>query len=210
MKADFWHQKWQDNKIGFHEGKPNELLVDNFAKSGIKANSRIFIPLCGKTIDIAWFLQQGQQVVGAELSEVAIEQLFTQLDVTPSITIIGNLKHYQYENIDIFVGNIFDISRDFIGQIDAIYDRAALVALPEEMRIQYTQHMMDITNNAPQLLICFEYDQSLMNGPPFSVNENEVRNHYGKTYEITLLDTATASASFLSKQAAIENVWMLK
>ncbi|PCI86101.1 MAG: thiopurine S-methyltransferase [Hyphomicrobiales bacterium] len=206
MQADFWHKKWQDNKIGFHENAPNSLLTTNFAKLNLAKNSRVFISLCGKTLDIAWLLSKGHYVIGAELSQMAIEQLFEALKLVPQITNHGKLQHYKAENIDIFVGDIFELTNDMIGQIAAIYDRAALVALPESTRHQYVKHIIKISNNAPQLLICYEYDQSLRNGPPFSVSGEEVKTHYAKHYDISLLEKSTAENAL----SAVENVWLLK
>jgi thiopurine S-methyltransferase len=79
MDANFWHQRWGKNEISFHEGEANAMLVDKFQVLSLPKNSRVFVPLCGKTRDIAWLLSQGHRVVGVELSKVAIEQLFTDL-----------------------------------------------------------------------------------------------------------------------------------
>lgn len=206
MQADFWHQKWQDNKIGFHGAAPNSLLTANFNKLNLAKPSRIFLPLCGKTLDISWLLENGHHVIGAELSQMAIEQLFEQLKLEPQISTVGKLKHYKTQNIDIFVGDVFDLTSEMIGTIDVIYDRAALVALPEVTRSKYAKHLMNITQTARQLLICYEYDQSLRQGPPFSVSDEEVKRHYAENYEIHLLEKSTAANSM----AAVENVWLLE
>ena len=97
-----------------------------------------------------------------------------------------------------------------LGPVDAIYDRAALVALPEEMRNRYTAHLMKITDKAPQLLICYEYDQSLMEGPPFSISDKEVDQHYQDNYDLTLMVSANVPGGLKGKCAAKEKVWMLK
>ena len=104
--------------------------------------SQVFLPLCGTTLGIAWLFSKGYRVAGAELSEFAIEPLFIELGVDPVVTTLGNTAHYSAENIDIFVGDIFELSSEIIGMVDAIYDRAALVALPEEMRKKYTKHLL--------------------------------------------------------------------
>lgn len=180
MEANFWINKWETNQIGFHLSAANPLLVKYFNKLVLPKGARIFLPLCGKTLDIAWLLSQGYQVVGAELVEMAIIQLFDELGVKPEIKEVGKLKLYTAPHLTIFVGDIFDIDQRMLGEIAAVYDRAALVALPKEMRKKYTSHLKMITNNAPQLLITFEYDQSLFSGPPFSVDSQEVKNHYSK------------------------------
>lgn len=187
MQADFWHKKWQDNEIGFHMSEANPMLVAYFHALNVKPGQRVFIPLCGKTLDIAWLLGQGFAVVGAELSRLAIDELFKQLGVTPLITEYEELLHYQAPNLDVFVGDIFYVSEGLLGAVDAIYDRAALVALPVDMRARYAKHLMSISVNAKQLLITFDYDQNLLPGPPFCVNEAEVQQHYASQYQIQLL-----------------------
>ncbi len=210
MDASFWHQKWEKNEIGFHQNEANPLLVKYFSGLSLAKGSRIFIPLCGKTRDIAWLLTNGYCVAGAELSKVAIKQLFAELGVEPKISSIGKLEHYSATNIDVFTGDIFDLSGNTLGQVDAIYDRAALVALPLEMRKQYTKHLMQITDIAPQLLISYVYDQSAIDGPPFSISNEEVNQHYADNYGLTLIASADVSGGMKGKCAATENVWLLK
>jgi thiopurine S-methyltransferase len=191
MDAKFWHDKWENNQIGFHQPRVNPALVTHIHALPLAAGDRIFLPLCGKTLDIGWLLEQGYQVVGAELSVLAIQQLFAQLGVEPEITDLGDVKLYSATNIDIFVGDIFEVTRDMLGPVDAVYDRAALVALPPEMRVTYAQHLTKITKTVPQLILTFEYDQDQMSGPPFSVVQSEVERHYQDSYDVTLLNTKT-------------------
>ncbi len=206
MEHNFWLDRWQTNQIGFHLADANTLLVKHFKSLALPAGSRIFIPLCGKTLDIAWLLSQGHRVVGAELVEMAIIQLFNELGVPATITKVGELKRYSAHNIDIFVGDIFKIKDDMFGTINAVYDRAALVALPSEMRIQYTTHLKAITQNAPQLLITFEYDQTLVQGPPFSVNAAEVKTHYD---DATLLESNDLPNGLKGLYPAQETTWLV-
>jgi thiopurine S-methyltransferase len=210
MNVSFWHKKWEENKIAFHENEVNPLLIKYFKLLSLAEGSRVFLPLCGKTLDIAWLLSHGYQVAGAELSKIAIEQLFAELGVEPTIASVGELDHYSAPNIDIFVGNIFDLSSEVLGLVDAIYDRAALVALPEAMRIRHTAHLTDITNKAPQLLICYDYDQSCMEGPPFSISNEEVNQHYSERYDLTLMESTNMLGGIKGRCAAKENVWLLK
>lgn len=208
MDANFWHEKWETNRIGFHESQPNPLLVAHFHSLSLRQGSRIFVPLCGKTLGIAWLLSNGYRVAGAELSEMAIRQLFAELGIEPEVTDVGDLKHYHATDIDIFVGDVFAVTREMLGDVDAVFDRAALVALPEAIRIQYTNYIKDITDYAPQLLITFEYDQRLMNGPPFSVTGEEVSRHYASDYDISPL--ATEDIGLKGTQAVSEKVWLLQ
>ncbi len=185
MDTQFWHKKWREKELGFHEPEANPLLTRNLDGIGVKAEARIFVPLCGKTRDIAWLLAAGFRVAGIELVRTAVDQLFDELDLTPTITEMGGLLCYRGPNLDIFVGDIFSLTPDMLGAVDMIYDRAALVALPPQMREDYARHLRHLSASAPQLLITLTYDQSLMDGPPFSVTAQEVERHYGDDYSIT-------------------------
>ncbi len=210
MNSSFWHQRWEKNEIGFHEGKPNPLLVKHFHELSVAKGRRIFVPLCGKTLDISWLLSRGYRVTGAELSQLAIEQLFMELGMQPEVTTVGKVEQWSANNLDIFVGDIFAVSEKMLGPIDAVYDRAALVAFPEDMRKRYTAHLTEVTKKSPQLLICYEYDQRLMDGPPFSVSNEEVHRHYATAYDLTLLSSTEVAGGLKGKGPAKEDVWLLK
>ena len=210
METSFWHKRWESNEIAFHEKAPNPLLLKYFHQLSLTKGSRVFVPLCGKTLDIPWLLSHGYRVAGAELSKLAIEQLFAELKVEPTISSVGAIDHYSAKDLDIFVGDIFSLTRGMLGPVDAIYDRAALVALPEEMRIRYTAHLTEITRKAPQLLICYEYDQQAVGGPPFSISKEEVNRHYHKLYTVTLLASSDVPNGLKGKCAATEHVWLLQ
>ena len=209
METSFWHRKWAENAIGFHESEANPHLVKHFTALSLPKGRRIFLPLCGKTLDIAWLLCEGYRVVGSELSETAIEQLFAELHVEAEISEAGKLRRYSAENIDIFVGDIFDLSRNTLGPVDAVYDRAALVALPEDMRQKYAAHLAQITGKAPQLLVTVEYDQSLMAGPPFSLVHELVGRYYRGVYELNLIASTEIPGGLKGRCAATEHVWLL-
>jgi thiopurine S-methyltransferase len=210
MEANYWQQRWENNDIGFHRHVVHPRLVDHLGRLSLKPQSRLFLPLCGKTLDIGWLLGQGYRMVGVELNQQAIVQLFAELGLNPRVTQAGRLKRYQAENLDVFVGDLFDLSDETLGVVDAIYDRAALVALPDAMRRRYAAHLIEITRRAPQLLITFEYDQQCIDGPPFSVSEEEIKEHYENSYTITLVDNAEVSGKLKGKCSATENVWHLQ
>ncbi|NIB42774.1 thiopurine S-methyltransferase [Pseudomaricurvus alkylphenolicus] len=210
MEAEFWHEIWESNELGFHESQANPMLVKYIDQLGLEPGSRLFLPLCGKTLDIAWLLSKGFRVAGAELSELAVQQLFEELGVSPEITEAGGIVHYQGPNIDIFQGDIFALSAEQLGPVDAVYDRAALVALPEEMRSRYTRHLMEITSCRPQLLLVFDYDQNAMAGPPFSISEAMVRGYYDQNFEITPLDSEPVKGKLKGQCEALEQVWLLR
>ena len=209
MDPNFWHKRWEKNEIGFHQSAVNVLLSDHFSGLSLPQTSRVFVPLCGKTRDIAWLLSQGHRVVGVELSKLAVEELFVDLGVAPKISVQGELLRYSAPGLEIFVGDIFEVSGDLLGRVDAIYDRAALVAFPTEMRGRYGAHVAAITQLAPQFLICFEYDQAVMNGPPFSIDRQKVHDVYGAHYQIEPITNRDVADGLKGKCPAQETVWHL-
>lgn len=210
MEENFWHQKWERGDIAFHESEANPFLIEHFKKLNLPKDSRVFLPLCGKTRDVAWLLACGYRVVGAELSELAINELFKDLVLAPEISRIGELIRYSANNIDILLGDIFAVSVDYLGPVSAIYDRAALVALPAGIRAHYTSHLINISDAAPQLLITYEYNQQLIDGPPFSVNEDEVKQHYGTRYHLKSVESKNVAGGLKGKVAATETAWLLQ
>lgn len=209
MDKEFWFQKWSTNEIGFHQSEANALLVAHIQDMGLPKGKRLFLPLCGKTLDIAWLMDQGYQVVGAELCVEAVNALFAELGVEPQVVERGNVLHYSAGGIDIFAGDIFDLTAETLGAVDGIYDRAALVALPSGLREKYSAHLRAITREAPQLLITFEYDQTAVPGPPFSISEDEVNAHYSETYSIACLESCQVPGGLKGICEATETIWLL-
>ncbi len=214
MKAEFWHSKWERGEIGFHEGKPNQLLNKWFSTLNLIQGQRVFLPLCGKTHDIHWLLDGGYQVVGIELSQLAVDELFENLSVEPTISEESNLLHYKSERIDIFVGDIFNLTAKLLGAVDAVYDRAALVALPAETRSEYVAHLKEITKMAQQLVIAFDYDQEKLQGPPFAVVESELQSLYSRdssadSYRLEVLEKLPVEGKLKGVVDALEIAWHL-
>ncbi|MEO8244290.1 MAG: thiopurine S-methyltransferase [bacterium] len=205
MNRDFWLGLWQANTIRFHEGAPNAFLQRHVGALALPPNARIFVPLCGKTRDIAWLLAQGYRVAGAELSPIAIGQLFAELGVVPDITEAGAMQRYLADGIEIFVGDLFDLTAAQLGQVDAIWDRAALIALPPPNRVRYAAQLVQLSATAPQLVTCLEYDQDTRDGPPYSVRTEEIHRLYDPHYTVTLLERAVLDGS-----PATDAVWLLR
>jgi thiopurine S-methyltransferase len=210
VEANYWYQKWQRKDIAFHEGETNEFLNAYFSRLGLPKGSRVFVPLCGKTRDIAWLLTQGYKVVGVELSELAVTELFAELGAEPKMRSAGDLVLCQADNLDIFIGDIFDLGEALLGEVDAVYDRAALVALPPDMRNQYTAYLLEVTGASPQLLITFEYDQQLMEGPPFSISREEIERHYGALYQTEILEKKEVAGGLKGLVKAVEVIQLLR
>lgn len=209
MEKHIWLERWEKGLTGFHNDEVNPLFTKHFKELELPLSSRIFVPLCGKTLDIGWLLSKGFSVVGVELSEMAVKELFEALGEEPYIMQEGEHLHYHAENIDIFVGDFFTLTPQMIGNIDAVYDRAAIVALPEDMRINYAGHMLSLAENTPQLMTTVVYDQNLMNNSPFSVDKEELERHYGKHYTITQLDMMKVEGGLKQVKDVTEYVWLL-
>jgi thiopurine S-methyltransferase len=177
MDPDFWHSRWTAGQIGFHEGTPNAHLVAHVAVLG--ASRRVLVPLCGKSEDLVFLADHGHQVVGVELVESAVQAFFAEHGVTPLVSKEGSLTRYAAENITLLVGDFFATTPALLGPVDALYDRAALIALPAPMRSAYAKHVRALLPpGSPGLTITVEYPQELQSGPPFSVPEPELRAHY--------------------------------
>ena len=210
MEHSFWHQRWEKGETAFHESDFNPLLVKHWPRLALPEGSRVFVPLCGKTLDIGWLLARGHRVVAAELSEIAVGQLFEGLGVQPAVSDLGDVKLFSAPELDVFAGDIFRLTRARLGPVDAIYDRAALVALPHAMRQRYTAHLNALTHCAPQLLICYEYDQTVMDGPPFSITDAELHEHYAASHTLERSECGDLPGGLKGRCPALEKVWLLR
>ncbi len=189
MQADFWHRRWKNNQINFHQMEINSHLQDYWqAITSAPADSQIFVPLCGKSLDMLWLRAQGYQVLGVELSPIAVKDFFAENQLVPEITPLDDFEQWQFDNISLLAGDFFALTPAHIQQCRAIYDRASLIALPPDMRQRYAEHLCHIAPKQAQiLLITAEYDQNTMQGPPFAVLEDEVHTLYSHQYQIERL-----------------------
>ncbi|MEM8825033.1 MAG: thiopurine S-methyltransferase, partial [Pseudomonadota bacterium] len=180
--------RWETGRIGFHQAKGNPLFIAHFPALVPAPGARLFLPLAGKTGDIHWLLDQGYRVVTAELNQLAVDQLFEELGATPEVIEGPASRLYSAPGLDAHVGDVFDLTPDALGPVDLVYDRAALVALPEAMRRDYAPHIARLSKGVPQILVTFEYDQCLGDGPPFAVSADEVADLYAEAYVVELIE----------------------
>jgi thiopurine S-methyltransferase len=183
MEKEFWINKWKNHDIGFHKLDINENLIKFFPRLKLINNQHIFVPLCGKTLDLMWLAEQGLQVTGIELSSIALEEFFSEHKLNYTKTVQGPFVEYRAKNIRLLQGDIFDLTTEILGPIDALFDRAATIALPAPMREKYINHLQHLAQGAMILLVAINYPEHLMQGPPFSVDEKYVLDHW-KNYEI--------------------------
>lgn len=184
MNPEFWRERWQAGQIGFHEGKPNEDLVAFWSTLNLPAGARVLVPLCGKTHDLAWLHAQGHQVVGVELSELACAAFFEEHGRTPERTTSGPYTVWRTPGLEIWQGDVLELPDD--GGFDAIWDRAASVALPPDLRRRYAATLARVAKPGAQMLLSvFNYPQAERDGPPFSLPPEEIEALYATHFQIT-------------------------
>ena len=219
MDSKFWQQRWQDGRIGFHKSNVNPQLTEYFSELAVPISGQVLVPLCGKSVDMVWLAHAGYDVVGVELVETAVQAFFVEQKVIPTITeftsatVNAILKRYQGQlagqTITLWAADIFAISAIDIGEINAVYDRAALIALPATMRTDYSAQIVKLSNHAPQLLITLNYDQSKKDGPPFSISQQQLQQYYDTDYKIIELENQSSTLNTASELAVTEQVWLL-
>ena len=216
MNPEFWQARWKEKRIGFNQPKVNPLLIKYFSDLKMATGSRIFIPLCGKSIDMIWLANQGFDMVGVELVESAVQEFFTENNISYTIKAhdkSSNIKCYQGQlsgqTIALWVADIFMLRTNDVGRVDAVYDRAALIAMPAELRPQYSQQVIDLSQNAPQLLLTLNYDQNERAGPPFSISHEQIQQYYSAHYQIQELEGKPSTLNAAPEMAVTEHVWLL-
>ena len=185
MEKDYWLERWEQEEIGFHQSDINPYLCRYWQELRLAQGSKVFVPLCGKSRDMLWLCNQGYSVLGVEFSVIAIEAFFEESGHT--LYYLGGDKFNRYETngICILGGNFFDLGQKDLANVSAVYDRAALIALPPDMRENYVRHLIGILPPATQvLLITLDYSQPEMSGPPFAVSGGEVEELYSEHAKI--------------------------
>lgn len=189
MNSEFWHQRWADNQIGFHQSAPTTLLLKHWPALGVDARSTVFVPLCGKSLDMTWLAAQGHRVLGVELSQLAVEQFFAEHGLTPETHESRYGTHYRAGGIEIIHGDAFGLDTEVLAECAAVFDRAAMIALPPPMRARYADELYArLPAGCRGLLVTLEYPQAERDGPPFAIAEAEVRERYAATWDIELLE----------------------
>ncbi len=188
MDTSFWNERWINNQIAFHLPTINPNITNFLSEFKLDNHTQIFIPLCGKSLDIAWFASQQYQVLGIECSEKAIKEFFTEQQLIAKKKQIPPFEHYIATNIILLNGDFFDLNKELLKNITLVYDRASLVALTENLRTKYVNLLTKLLPVSTDIfLITLEYNQSIMSGPPFSVTHQNVLQMYQPAYQVELL-----------------------
>lgn len=185
MEADFWQARWQEGQIGFHQDRVNDYLTCHWPTLSVASGARVLVPLCGKSKDMTWLRSQGYDVLGVELSPLAVDAFFAENGLTQRKVVDGKFARSTTAGYELLCGDFFDLTQSDCAGVSAVYDRASLIALPPPMRARYARHLVELlAPGTPVLLITMEYPSHEMDGPPFSVHEDEVRRLYQVNFDI--------------------------
>lgn len=208
MDPDFWHERWSRNEIGFHQPEGNPLLATHWPTLVIPPDARVLVPLCGKTPDMAWLAARGHSVVGVELSDKAARDFFAEQQLQPAIQRLDGFTVYEAASISVWVGDFFAMPMSALAACTAVYDRASLIALPPTMRRRFAALLAEaLPAGSRGLLVALDYAQREMDGPPFSVPEDEIRDLF-KAFDVTCLSRQDALAdNERFRQKGLSQLW---
>jgi thiopurine S-methyltransferase len=197
MEISYWESRWRKNNIGFHLPHVYEPLIRFWAESKLPANPTILVPLSGKSLDILWMMNQGARVVAVEAVEQAVTEFFYEHRITPEKSERYGFTIFRFETLEFWVGDFFKLPDTEMPEFDLIYDKAAISALPKEMRKEYAEKIKSLTNSTTRILTHhFEYNQHQMSGPPFSVPLSELISYYSVMFNCKILDESNTADNY--------------
>ena len=198
MEREFWLARWDRQEIGFHQPRVNPFLQKLWPEVGVPGDSAVFVPLCGKSLDLGWLAQQGHVVFGVELAETAVRAFYHEAGEPFRVERLRHLVQYTGGRVTIFCGDFMDLTALHLPGVKGVYDRGALVALPPKLRAHYADHLQRIVPDACRmLLLTVEYDQARVPGPPHAVGEAEVNALFGARCQVERLCSAPVVAADL-------------
>lgn len=194
MHRDFWLARWSRQEIGFHQADVNGWLKRLWPGLGVPEDGAVFVPLCGKSLDMLWLAEQGHRVYGVELAEDAVRAFFDESGRPCRVERLRHMQQFNADTLTVYCGDFMDLTSGHLPGVRAVYDRAALIALPERMRSHYADHLLRIVSDGCViLLLTLEYDQKQVAGPPHAVTEPEVQSLFGERCEVERLCSAPAT-----------------
>ncbi|EKT4485481.1 thiopurine S-methyltransferase [Pseudomonas putida] len=214
MEPAFWQQRWANNQIGFHQAQVNPYLQKYWPTLQLAPGSRVLVPLCGKSLDLAWLAGQGYGVLGVELSRRAVEDFFGEHGLEADVQQRGEFEVWRSGDVELWCGDFFALRAQDIADCVGLYDRAALIALPAQMRAMYMQALTALLPaNCRGLVVTLDYDQALLAGPPFSVGDAEVRQGFAgwQLNELEAVEMIEESPKFVQAgvSSLLERVYRL-
>jgi thiopurine S-methyltransferase len=188
MDPQFWHERYQRRETGWHQQEINAHLQEFWQQLRLPTAGQVFVPLCGKSLDLLWLRAQRHAVLGVEISPIAVREFFAENGLSPTVTRHGHFERCEADGLTVLCGDFFALDAATLQEVAGVYDRASLIALPPPMRARYAHHLAHILpGQAAILLVTMEYQQAEMTGPPFAVHEDEVRQLYEPRYHVARL-----------------------
>ncbi|HJP12565.1 MAG TPA: thiopurine S-methyltransferase [Gammaproteobacteria bacterium] len=179
-----WLKFWENNETNWHGDRITQELVEYFELFELETRDKVFVPLCGKSLDMIYIMNQGFSVVGVEISEIGVRQFFSENNLTYKITKVDDFDLYSSENLEIYCGDFFSLTSKHLNNVKAVLDSKSLIALEPDLRQKYAKHLNDIISLGVRiLLVTLQYPQHQMSGPPFSVDESEVESLFSMAFE---------------------------
>ncbi|EKT4543452.1 MULTISPECIES: thiopurine S-methyltransferase [Pseudomonas] len=214
MEPAFWQQRWADNQIGFHQAQVNPYLQTYWPQLQLAPGSRVLVPLCGKSLDLAWLAGQGHRVLGVELSRRAVEDFVREHGLEAEVRQQGAFEVWRSGDVQLWCGDFFALRAEDVADCVGLYDRAAVIALPVQMRARYMQLLSGLLPTSCRgLVVTLEYDQSLLAGPPFSVRDEELRQGFAgwQVEQLEAVEVIEESPKFVQAGASslLERVYRL-
>ena len=189
IDVEYWRERWTEGRTGWHQDQPSPLLVEHWPAPGLADNTRVFVPLAGKSVDMRWLAARGHRVLGVELSPIAVEQFFAESGLTPAVIDTRYGRHYAAGGIELICGDAFALDADALRDCGAVYDRAALIALPPALRRRYADTLYAaLPSGCRGLLITIDYPQPEKDGPPFAVADDEVQALFATHWSLEQLE----------------------
>jgi len=193
-----WLDRWKKGATGWHRSDINPQLIENINQLAKTRPQKIFVPLCGASLDMKYLIDQGFHVVGVELSSIAIDRFFNENKIEHKVSKVEDFVLYQGKNIEIYCGDFFRLKKNYLYDVSCIYDRAALIALNPDLQKKYVRHLKDILPNSSKiLLLTMFYPQNEMEGPPFSVGDDNVEDLFSGSKEIKKISSLNEKESSL-------------
>lgn len=208
-----WQQIWDEGRLGFHQSDTNPDLRAHLGHLLGSGRGRALVPLCGKSRDLTWLAGHFEHVVGVEFVEDACRAFYEEQGLAYARHEHADIVRYEGERVTLIAGDIFAVGPEHVGRVDAVYDRAAMVALPETVRGRYAEKLAELVSpGARGVLVSFAYDQCAVDGPPFSVPDEEVRASLGGAFDLRWLDGGQISGlpPRFEGHAATKSVWLME
>ncbi len=204
MEPQFWHDKWETNDLAFHQDDFNPVLQRHWHGLDIPAGGKVFVPLCGKSKDMLWLAEQGYDVLGVELSEIAAQAFFDEHNLDATQDEVGPFPRYKSGRIQILCGDFFSLTPALLHDVAAVFDRASLIALPADMRMEYVNKLSNLLQpGVKTLLITLGYEDWQIRAPPHQVYDDEVKSLYKPWCGLELLEESeTVVKGYTCPQAA--------